>query len=194
MSSTDDDNESHVSGSISEGENCSIEMINNTDDLLLNDDDIDSDSEKSDITSEIDECKNADGVSVFEECCSNIDAVQGSKMKIDYVVTKRGRFLYFLHEKHPQFATKVVVKRPCPSIVRIIGPTLQPQTQLETQMQKDKYYKCMLLLLLPHRNVKDLKGEALDWESAFNNAKTNGKIGEHELQFIENQDDFWNNK
>ena len=194
MAFTDDENDSHVSGSVSDGENCSIDMVNNTDDLLLDVADFDSNSEKSDVTSEINKCKNVDGVSVFEECCSNIDDVEGSKMKVDYIVTKQGRFLYFLHGKHQQFEKKVVVKRPCPSIVRIIGPTLQPQKELETQQHKDKYYKCMLLLLLPHRNFKDLKGEALDWEGAFKNAKTNGKIGEHELQLIVNQDDFWYNK
>ena len=51
----------------------------------------------------------------------------------------------------------------------------------------------MLLLLLPNRNVKDLKLEAKDWKLALKNAEENGKIGEHDRQFIVNPDELWNN-
>ena len=47
-----------------------------------------------------------DEVSVIYECCTNSVKVKVPVMKVDYIVTKRGRCLHFLHKKHPQFDKK----------------------------------------------------------------------------------------
>jgi hypothetical protein len=112
----------------------------------------------------------------------------------DSAIKGKNKVYYRQHKDHPHYKTKCISLRKTPAVVKIVGPTIRPIERRTTIEKEEDFWKQMILMFVPHRNLSDLIVGKETWAQSYVRWKEVGKFSEDGVRFMQHHKDKWDTK